>query len=108
MGIVIKQSFRNTFSTYIGFGIGAINSLFLYTSFLSDTYYGLVAYILSTANLMLPFMAFGVQNAIIKFYSSFKTKHTLNNFLTLMLFLPLVFIIPTFFIGVLGYDAIAT
>ncbi len=107
MGIVIKQSFRNTLSTYFGFGIGAINTLFLYTSFLTDEYYGLVAFILSAANIMLPFMAFGVHNALIKFYSSFKTKNSLNSFLTLMLFLPLVFIIPTGFLGIIGYDVIA-
>lgn len=108
MGIVIKQSFKNTFSTYIGFGIGAINTLFLYTNFLTDAYYGLVAFILSAANIMLPFMAFGVQNALIKFYSTFKTKNSLNSFLTLMLLLPLVFIIPTGIIGLLGYDLIAS
>lgn len=108
MGIVIKQSFKNTLSTYIGFGIGAINALFLYTNFITDDYYGLVAFVLSAANIMLPFMAFGVQNALIKFYTTFKTKNSLNSFLTLMLFLPLVFIIPTGIIGLLGYDFIAT
>ena len=107
MGIVIKQSFRNTLSTYIGFGIGAINTLFLYTNFLTDEYYGLVAFILSTANLMLPFMAFGVHNGLIKFCTTFKTKDSLNSFLTLMLFLPFAFIIPAFLVGLLGYDVIA-
>ena len=107
MGIVIKQSFKNTLSTYLGFGIGAINTLFLYTNFLSAEYYGLVAFILSAANIMLPFMAFGVHNALIKFYSTFKTKNSLNSFLTLMLFLPLVFIIPTGLLGLFSYDFIA-
>ena len=74
MGIVINQSFKNTITTYLGFGLGAINVLFLYTEFMSDKYYGLVAYILSTANIMMPLMAFGVHNTIIKFYSSFKLK----------------------------------
>lgn len=106
MGIVINQSFKNTISTYIGFGIGAINALFLYTNFLSDTYYGLVAFLLSTANLLMPLMAFGVQNTLIKFYSTFKTKNSLNSFLTLMLLLPLVFIIPLGAICYLGYDTI--
>ena len=108
MGIVIKQSFKNTLSTYIGFGIGAVNALFLYTNFLTDDYYGLVAFVLSAANIMLPFMAFGVQNALIKFYSTFKTKNSLNSFLTLMLFLPFVFIIPVGIIGIFGYDFIAS
>ena len=106
MGIVLNQSFKNTITTYLGFGIGAINTLFLYTNFLTDKYYGLVAFVLSTATIMMPFMAFGVHNTIIKFYSSFKTKNSINSFLTLMLFLPLVFIIPVGLIGYFAYDAI--
>ncbi|WP_425075179.1 polysaccharide biosynthesis C-terminal domain-containing protein [Psychroserpens sp. S379A] len=108
MGIVINQSFKNTITTYLGFGLGAINTLFLYTEFMSDTYYGLVAYILSTANIMMPLMAFGVHNTIIKFYSTFKTKNALNSFLTLMLFLPLALTIPIGLIGYLGYDTIVS
>jgi len=107
MGIVLKQSFKNTISTYLGFGLGAINTLFLYTNFLTDEYYGLVAFLLSAANIMMPFMAFGVHNAIIKFYSSFKTKTSINSFLTLMLLLPLLFIIPAALIGYLSYESIA-
>ncbi|WP_418636941.1 oligosaccharide flippase family protein [Winogradskyella sp.] len=106
MGIVLNQSFKNTITTYLGFGIGAINTLFLYTNFLSDEYYGLVAFLLSAANIMMPFMAFGVHNAIVKFYSAFKSKNSINSFLTLMLFLPLLFIIPTAFIGYFAYDTL--
>ncbi|EPR73645.1 Polysaccharide biosynthesis protein [Winogradskyella psychrotolerans RS-3] len=90
----------------MGFGIGAINTLFLYTNFLTDQYYGLVAFLLSAANIMMPFMAFGVHNAIVKFYSTFRTKNSINSFLTLMLFLPLLFIIPSVFIGYFAYDSI--
>lgn len=108
MGIVINQSFKNTLTTYLGFGLGAINTLFLYTEFMSDTYYGLVAYILSTANIMMPLMAFGVHNTLIKFYSTFKSKNSLNSFMTLMLFLPLALTIPIGTIGYLSYDTIAS
>ena len=108
MGIILKQSFKNTISTYLGFGIGAINTLFLYTNFLTDQYYGLIAFLFSTANIMMPFMAFGVHNAIIKYYSSFKTKNSINGFLTLMLFLPLIFIIPVVIIGYFSYETIGS
>ena len=107
MGIVIKQSFTNTITTYLGFGLGAINTLFLYTNFISDTYYGLVAFILSTANILTPLMAFGVQNTMIKFYSTFKSKHSLNSFLTVMLLLPLLIVIPLGLFGVSCYNFIA-
>ncbi|GGG45638.1 lipopolysaccharide biosynthesis protein [Bizionia arctica] len=108
MGVVVNQSIKNTVITYLGFGIGAINVLFLYTSFLSDEYFGLVSYLLSTANIMMPIMAFGVHNTIIKFYSSFKTKQSQNSFLTLMLFLPLLIIIPLGLIGNLAFSFIST
>lgn len=106
MGIILNQSFKNTITTYIGFGLGAVNTLFLYTNFLTDEYYGLVAFLLSTANIMMPFMAFGVHNAIIKFYSSFKSKEKVDGFLTFMLLLPLILIIPATLIGYFSYDVI--
>jgi len=107
MGIVINQSFKNTISTYVGFGIGAINTLFLYTNFMSDMYYGLIAFILSTANIMMPLMAFGTHNTLIKFYSSYKTRNSINSFLSLMLFLPLLLIIPIGLIGYFAFDFIS-
>lgn len=106
MGIVLKQSFKNTVSTYLGFVIGGINTLFLFTNFLTDEYYGLVSYLLSTANVIMPLMAFGISNTLVKFYPTFKTKANLDSFLTLMLFLPLVIIIPVGIIGVVFYDVI--
>ncbi|OIQ29113.1 MAG: sugar isomerase [Bacteroidetes bacterium MedPE-SWsnd-G2] len=106
MGIVIKQSITNTITTYLGFGIGAINTLFLYTRFLSDEYYGLVAFILSAANVMMPLLACGVHNSLVKFYSKYKGTNSLNSFLTLMLFLPMLIIIPLTGVGVLANDCI--
>ncbi len=106
MGIVASQSVKNTITTYLGFGIGAINTLFLFTNFISPTYYGLVAYLLSAANIMMPLMAFGAHNTLIKFYSTFKTKNSLNSFLTLMLILPLILVIPIGIVGVFTYESI--
>ncbi|HMC00613.1 MAG TPA: polysaccharide biosynthesis C-terminal domain-containing protein [Flavobacteriaceae bacterium] len=107
MGIVITQSIKNTVITYLGFAIGAINVLFLFTNFLSDYYFGLITFILSTANIMMPIMTFGVHNTIIKFYSSFKTRQSQNSFLTLMLFLPILIIIPVGLIGYFSFDIIS-
>lgn len=110
MGIVQNQSLKNTIITYLGFGVGAINTLFLYTNeaFISEEYYGLMTYILSTANMLMPLFAFGVHNTLIKFYSSYKSRNKVNSFLTLMLFLPLLMIIPIGLIGHLTYELIAT
>ena len=94
MGVVLKQSLNNTIVTYIGFGVGAINVLFLYTNFMSDEYYGLVNVVLSASTVLMPILAFGVPNTLVKFYSSFKIEKSTDGFLTLMLFLPLLLIIP--------------
>lgn len=106
MGIVASQSFKNVVSTYLGFLIGAINTLFLYTEFLSDEYYGMVGYMLSLAYVIMPIMAFGVHNTLVKFYTSFKTRVSLNSFLTLMLFLPLLIIFPLIIITHFSYEII--
>ena len=94
MGIIINQSIKNTIITYFGFGIGAINALFLYTIFLGKMNYGIVAFVLSAANIMMPLMAFGVQNTLIRFYSKYNSEEERDNFLSLMLFIPIVFILP--------------
>ncbi len=107
MGIVFKQSLNNTIITYFGFGIGAINTLFLYTRFLTDEYFGLVGVILSTSTILAPLLAFGVPNTLIKYYSSFTDAKTLDSFLTLMLLLPLLLLLPIAVFSYLANDVIA-
>tara|TARA_R110002049_G_scaffold306635_1_gene505450 strand:+ start:26830 stop:28299 length:1470 start_codon:yes stop_codon:yes gene_type:complete len=107
MGVVLSQSIKNTIANYLGIVVGAINVLFLFTNFLSDAYFGLITFIFSTAYIMMPLMAFGTQNTIIKYYSNYKTRQSQNSFLTLMLFLPLVIIIPFGLIGYLAFDFIS-
>ena len=107
MGIVINQSIKNTIITYIGFAIGAANALYMYPKFLGEQYYGLTGYILSSANVIFPLMAFGVHNTLIKFFSHYKSQKEKREFLSFVLFIPLLAIIPFFLIGFLAYDFIA-
>ncbi len=100
MGIIINQSFKNMVTTYLGFGIGAINTLFLFTYFLEKEYYGLVSFLLSAANLIWPLMAFGVHNTLVKFYSSYRSKQEKDKLLNLILVLPLG---VSFILGIIGY-----
>jgi O-antigen/teichoic acid export membrane protein len=95
MGIVINQSIKNTIITYFGFGIGAINALFLFTIFLGKLHYGIVVFVISAANIMTPLISFGVQNTLIRFYSKYNSESERDNFLSLMLLLPLIVILPT-------------
>ncbi len=100
MGIIISQSAKNLSTTYVGFGIGAINTLFLYTNFLTPEYYGLVGFLLSAANLIWPLMAFGVHNTLVKFYTSYETKEEQDKLLSVILLLPLGI---SLILGLLGY-----
>ncbi len=108
MGVVLKQSLNNTIITYIGFGIGAVNTLFLYTYLLSAEFYGLVTVILSAAAVLMPILAFGVPNTLVRFFSSYRETSELNGFLTLMLFLPLGLIIPLWGICFLAFETIGS
>jgi len=107
MGIVLKQSFKNTIFIYFGFLVGGINTLFLYTRFLEDTYYGLVTFLLATSNLLMPLIAFGINHTIIKFFSSYFTKKEQDKFLSSVLFLPLLISIPLGFLGVEFYEQLS-
>lgn len=94
MGIVINQSIKNLVFTYLGFGIGAINTLFLYPYILDENYYGLVAVLLSTSMIIYPLLSLGMSNAIIRFYSRFETKKEKDQFVSFTFILPLLIIIP--------------
>ncbi len=107
MGIVQNQSIKNTIITFFGFGIGAINALFLYTTFLGKLHYGIVATVLSFANIMMPIMAFGGQNTLVRFFSHYKTEKAKEEFLTFMLFLPLALALPFGLVFYVFYEQIS-
>jgi len=107
MGVVLHQSFKNTLIIFIGFTIGGINVLFLYTHFLQAEYFGLVTFLLSASNILMPLLIFGMQHTIIKFYSSYKDRLDRDNFLVTALLLPLFIIIPLALVGTMFYDYIS-
>ncbi|WP_310377256.1 polysaccharide biosynthesis C-terminal domain-containing protein [Flavobacterium sp.] len=106
MGIVLNQSLKNTIITYIGFAIGGINTIYFYPVFLGATYYALANYILSSANVIMPLFAIGMQNTLVKFYSQYETNEERSRFLSFTVLFPLVIIIPMFFIGFYYFDEI--
>lgn len=102
MGIVRKQSVINTAITYAGFALGAINTLVLYTRFMSAEYFGLVGVILSTSALLMPLMSFGIPNTLVKFYSGYRERDDLQGFLSMAILLPLLVILP---LGIYSFTA---
>ena len=108
MGIVIKQSIKNTIITFIGFAIGAINILYMYPVFLGKDYLGLTNYVLSAANILYPILSFGIQNTLIKFFNdNNKTEKELSSYISYMLLLPLIIIVPFFVLFYVFYEDIA-
>lgn len=107
MGVVLNQTYKNTLIIFLGFFIGGINVLFLFTHFLSDDYYGLVTFLLSTANLLMPLLVLGMQNTIVKFFYSYEKEKDRDQFLLSTLVMPLFIILPIGFFGTVFYDKIA-
>lgn len=106
MGIVLNQSLKNTIITYIGFAIGGINTIYLYPVFLGATYYALTNYILSSANVIMPLFAIGMQNTLVKFYSQYETNEERSRFLSFTVLFPLLLIVPLCLIGFIFFDEI--
>ena len=90
MGVVAKQTFYNLLSIGLAFGLGAINTLYMYPNFMGSRLQGVVIALLAYSNLVQPFISFGLQHAIIKYYSSFKTKEEKDSLLTFTIWSPLI------------------
>lgn len=108
MGIVLKESSKNTVTLLMGITVGAINTLFLYVYFLESEYYGLITFLLSTAFILKPIVALGVNYSVVKFFSSYTDKKNKDRFLSLALWQPLFVIVPLGFLISLFYEYIAT
>ncbi|MEW7278072.1 polysaccharide biosynthesis C-terminal domain-containing protein [Aquimarina sp. 2201CG1-2-11] len=106
MGIVVNQTIKNIIITCLGFGIGAMNTLFLFTNFMDKEYYGLITYLMTASNLVWPLMAFGMHNTLVKFFSSYKSREQQERFLTMMLVFPVVVSLVLGGVGVALYNLI--
>ena len=107
MGIVLKESYKNILTLSLAILVGAINTLFLYVYFLDAQYYGLVTFLLSTAFILKPLIALGVNYSIVKFFSVYTDKINKDQFLSVMLWLPLLTIVPLGILGFVFYEKIA-
>jgi len=96
MGIVAKQSIYNIISIGFAFLIGAVNMLFLYPTFPGKEFQGLIVALLANSNLIQPFISFGVQHTLIKYFSDSKSKEERDRLLWFSLFLPLVILLFLF------------
>lgn len=99
MGIIAKQSIYNIFSIFFAMLLGALNTLYLYPTYLGKEFQGLVIALLAYSNLVQPFISMGLQHALIKFYSLCKTKNERDRLMWFSIFIPMVILlilIPVF------------
>ena len=100
MGIIAKQSTFNVISIGIAFLIGAVNMVFLYPTYPGKEFQGLVVALLANSNLIQPFISFGFQHTLIKYFSDSKSKEERDRLLWFVLLFPLLIlllIIPMYY-----------
>lgn len=66
MSVVARQSFKYSIVGYLGFLLGTLSAIFVFP--LDMDYYGKLRYILSAAEIVLPFIVFGLSYANVKFF----------------------------------------
>ena len=108
MGIVVNQSYKNIIIISIALVIGGVNTLYFYPVFLKAEYYGLVVFLLATSNLLQPLISFGSQHTIIKYFSSYNSAKKKDIFMSSIIFLPIITIIPLCYLVVQFHDIIAS
>ena len=86
MGIVLRQSFKNVVATYLGFAIGALNTLsYLLTSFQNHNM-AWWCYVTSSATILSPLIAFGVNNTLVRYYTAYQHKEEQAKFNLMLCF----------------------
>ncbi len=93
MGIIAKQSIKNSLSTYSGFVIGGIYTVLLVPKVFEQNLegWGLARLLFSIAMLIVPWVQFSIPNTIIKFYSRF-SKDLVGKFIFAVFFWLIVLI----------------
>jgi O-antigen/teichoic acid export membrane protein len=79
MGIVVRQSIKTTFVSYIGLVIGYVNTLFLFPLVLSKEQIGLTRLLISVSFLFATFASLGAGNIPTKFFPYFRDEKKQHN-----------------------------
>ncbi len=107
MSVVARQSFKYTLIGYLGFLLGTFSAIFIFPH--DFEFYGKLRFIMNTAELIVPFIVFGISYANVKFFYQTHKDHKHFNMLSLslkmiainfvvffILFLAVSFIYPEF------------
>ena len=93
MGVIKRQSIKQSIVSYFGVLIGITSTLFIYP--LNLEIYGFVQFLLGTASLLVPFLNFGVAFLAVRFFPLESEKNNDRGFLTLLIYLSLIIFIIT-------------
>lgn len=77
MGVIQRQSIKKSVVNYLGVGIGAISTLFVYPHSMDE--YGLLHFLLATAALIVPFANLGGNMMVVRFFPDFKNEENGHN-----------------------------
>ena len=90
MGIVRRQGLRNTFISYVGLGIGFVNTTLVLPRLLAPAQLGLMSVLVSLATMGALVSALGFTNTTLRYFPYFRDKETGHSgYLALLLGLPL-------------------
>ncbi|TNF24971.1 MAG: polysaccharide biosynthesis protein [Bacteroidetes bacterium] len=71
MGIIRRQSIQTTVLSYLGFGLGYVNTVLLFPAFFQPDEYGLTRVLIAIVGVASQFALFGMTNAIVRFFPRF-------------------------------------
>lgn len=85
MGVIQRQSLKNSIVNYLAVGIGAVSTILVYPLIPQEDL-GMIKFVADTAAVFIPFAQFGLGQATIRFFPQFKDdKNGHRGFLFLML-----------------------
>ncbi len=91
MGIIKRQSIKQSLVTYLAVAVGTLSYLFVYTLYLSKEQIGFIRFFQDTGMLVVPFVLLGTNYLSVRFFPTFKNEENQHNgFLSFLLFIPLI------------------
>lgn len=87
LGVIQRQSIKDSIVIYLGVALGAINTLFIYP-LLPKEILGLFQYLLSAALIITPFLQLGMQNVAVRFFPEFRDESKRHQGFLLILLIP--------------------
>lgn len=83
MSVVARQGFKYSIIGYVGFLLGTVSAIFIFPN--DFEFYGKLRYSMQTAEMLVPFVVFGISYANVKFFHSVQQDGKNQNMLSLSL-----------------------